>query len=119
MVPYLRPEELEAVWKKLESGPCARFLSPAEKNWIALFKAMGRRDAVAMVNGARVLLENVQRIDPEPSGFLVASGMVGYLMHGNREGSLRLWNAYRSYLFGTRHPDLFFRLLSAESMPSN
>ncbi len=110
---------MEAVWNKLESGPCDRFLSLAEKNWIALFKAVGRRDAVGMVNGARVLLENVQRMDPEPSGFLVASGMVGYLMQGDREGSLRLWNAYRSHLFGTRQPDLFFRLLAAESMPSN
>jgi predicted membrane-bound spermidine synthase len=119
MVPYLRPQELEAVWNKLESGPCARFLSLDEKNWIALFKAVGRRDAGAMVNGAGVLLENVQRMDPEPSGFLVASGMVGSLMQGDREGSLRLWNAYRSHLFGTRQPDLFFRLLAAESMLSN
>ena len=111
MVPYLRPQELETVWNKLESGSCARFLSLAEKNWIALFKAVGRRDA-----GAMVLLENVQRMDPEPFRFLVTSGMVGSLIQGDREGSLRLWNAYRSHLFETRQPDLFFRLLTAESM---
>ena len=47
--------------------------------------------------------------------FLVASGMAGALMQGNREESLRLWEAYRPSLFGADEPDLLFRLLSADS----
>jgi hypothetical protein len=115
MIPYLRPQELEGVWEKLESGPCARLLSPPEKNWVALFKAAGKRDGGAMVSGARVLLESGPQIGPEAVRFLIASGMVGSLMQGDKDGALRLWSAYRSRLFGTAQPDLFFRLLVADS----
>jgi spermidine synthase len=116
IVPYLRPQELEAVWAKLEAGPCARLLSPAEKNWIALFKAAGRRDAGAMVSYTKTILEGGQQKNLEALRFLVASGMTGSLMQGNREGALKLWFANRSALAGTGEPDLLFRLLIAESM---
>ncbi len=115
MIPYLRPQEMEKVWMKLESSPCAHLLSSAERNWMALFRAVGRRDASAMVSGAKVLLESGPRSDPEALRFLVACGMVGSLMQSDRNGSLRLWSAYRSRIFGTVEPDLFFRLLAADS----
>ncbi len=115
MVPYLRPQELEAVWKKMEAGPCVRSLSSAEKNWIALFKAIGRRDAVAMVRGAKSVLENEQGLGARELQFLVASGMTGSLMQGDKDGSFRLWSAYRSQMFANGQPDLLFRLLTAES----
>jgi spermidine synthase len=115
MVPYLRSQELAAVWAKLESGPSAQGLSAEEKIWIALFKAAGGRDPAAMVSGARAILESRRPTDRTALKFLVASGMAGAMMQGNREESLRLWQAYRSALFGTDEPDLLFRLLLADS----
>jgi hypothetical protein len=115
MAPYLRPEELNAVWKKLGSGPCAASLTPGERNWIALFRAAGRRDAAAMASLSGTILETEQRIPPNAVKFFVASGMLGHLMQGDREASLRLWSAYRSSLFSDTQPDLLFRLLVAES----
>jgi len=115
MVPYLRPEELDAVWKKMESGPCVRSLSSEEKKWIALFKAIGRRDAVAMVSGAKACLETAQGLGSKELQFLVASGMTGSLMQGNRDGSLSLWRTYRSRMYANGQPDLLFHLLTAES----
>lgn len=116
IVPYLRPQELEAVWAKLEAGPCARLLSPSEKDWLTLFKAAGRRDPGAMISGVKTILDSGQQKNPEALRFLVASGMTGSLMQGDREGALKLWFAYRSALFGTGEADLLFRLLAAESM---
>jgi predicted membrane-bound spermidine synthase len=115
LIPYLRPQELASLWEKLESGNCARLFSPEEKNWMALFKAVGGRDAGAMADGAKSILQSGKRIKPEALRFLVASGMAGSLMRGDREGSLRFWSDYRSILFGTGQPDLFFRMLAAES----
>jgi spermidine synthase len=115
MVPYLRPEELDTVWKKLGSGPCAASLTPGERNWIALFRAAGRHDAAAMASLSGTILETEQRIPPNAVKFFVASGMLGHLMQGDREASLRLWSAYRSSLFSDNRPDLLFRLLVAES----
>ncbi|MCX5823366.1 MAG: hypothetical protein NTY86_07650 [Deltaproteobacteria bacterium] len=82
LIPYLRPQELASVWAKLESGSCARLLSSEEKNWITLLKAVGGRDAGAMVSGAKSILESGKRVQPDALRFLVASGMVGSLMPG-------------------------------------
>lgn len=115
LIPYLRPQELASIWAKLKSGNCARLLSAEETNWMALFQAVGSRDAGAMVSGAKSILESGKRVQPDALRFLVASGMAGSLMQGDRDGSFRFWSGYRSILFGTGQPDLFFRMLAAES----
>ena len=57
------------------------------------------------------------RRPPDALRFLVASGMVGSLMKGDRDGSFRFWS--NSILFGTGQPDLFFRMLAAERTKPN
>jgi hypothetical protein len=69
-----------------------------------------------MVSGAKTILENGPQKNLEALRFLVASGMTGSLMQGDREGALKLWFANRAALVGTGEPDLLFRLLIAESM---
>ena len=103
LIPYLRPQELASVWAKLESGSCARLLSSEEKNWITLLKAVGGRDAGAMVSGAKSILESGKRVQPDALRFLVASGMVGSLMQGDRDGSFRFWSGYRSSIHLVRN----------------
>jgi spermidine synthase len=115
MTAHLTPGELAAVWKKLESGGCARSLSPTERNWIELFKAIGKRDAPAMVRTASMVLETGQPMPPAMTKYGVASGMLGFLMQGDRAGSLRLWSTYGSGIVGAGEPDLLLRLLVAES----
>jgi hypothetical protein len=44
---YLNPKETGAIWRVLESGRCINSFNKREKNWIMLFKAVGRRDAKA------------------------------------------------------------------------
>jgi hypothetical protein len=115
MIPYLRPAEMDAVWKKLEAGPCARALAPGERNWIALFKAVGRRDPRAMAGAAQNILTSEKLLHMNAVKFAVASGMTGHLMQGEREAALKLWSAYQPAMFGENQPDLFFRLLMADS----
>jgi hypothetical protein len=119
IIPYLRPHELDAVWKKLDSGPCARSLSTEKRNWIALFKAVGKRDARAMARAAQTILESGQQLPPNALKYVVLSGMLGHLRQDDREGSLRLWSHYQREIFGTDNPDLLPRLLAAESAAPN
>ena len=95
--------------------PGTNLLSEAERNWIALFKAAGDRDAAALVSGSRTILASGQAQTPDTLKFLVAAGMTGSLVRGDREGSLRLWSRYRLLIFGGDSPDLLFRLLVADS----
>ncbi len=114
MVPYLKARELEAVWTVLESGKGSALLTPSERNWIALFKAIGRRDPRAMSKGAKAILDSRQRLPPEVLAYVVATGMVGDLVQGDRLGAYRLWLATQQALFKNHPPDLLFRLLVAE-----
>ncbi len=106
---------MEPVWNKLESSPCARSLTLPERNWIALFKALGRRDAGAMVSGAKAILESGQRMPQEVVQFVVASSMLGSLALGDRQEAYRLWSAYGPKLFKDGRPTLLYRILVAES----
>ncbi len=119
MVPYLRPREMEGVWTKLESGAGADLLSIVERNWIALFKSISTRNAAEMQRSARIILEGGQRFPPEVLKFVVAYGMLGSLMQGDRNGAFRLWAATRTAMFPDGRPDLLFRLLVAETSPAN
>jgi spermidine synthase len=115
MTPFLRPNELTALWKRLEAGTCMGSFSHRDRQWMALFKAVGARDASAMTKAATVLLAEEQGMPGGPQSYVVAAGMIGSLMQGDREGSIRLWKQYRTRLYGAGKPSLFFRLLAAQS----
>ncbi|NTW57981.1 MAG: fused MFS/spermidine synthase [Nitrospirae bacterium] len=115
MLPYLTPSESDAVWKNLESGPCAAAISAREKKWIGLFKAVGRRDAGTMASEARWLLENELQMPPVAEKYLVAAGMLGSLAKGDKEGAHGLWSLYQQVLFVNKNPDVLFRILAAQS----
>jgi spermidine synthase len=116
MIPYLSAVELGAVWKKLESGPCTAKLSDQEKRWVALFKAVSNRDASGMTVAARTLLESENNLPLPALKYLVASGMLGSLVQGEKAESYRLWSKYKPFVFADNEPDLLFRLLAAESV---
>jgi predicted membrane-bound spermidine synthase len=115
MIPYLRPEEMMAVWKNLESVPGGPFLSAHEKALVKLFKAVGSRDAAAMTSNAHALLTEWDSMPPDTLQYTVAGGMLGYLSQGNGEEARHLWSAYRYRVFGVNEPDILFRLFVANS----
>lgn len=116
MTPYLTPEELNAVWAKLESGSCGGALSPEEQERLALYKAVGRRDADSMAGIAADLLAGPAALPPEIRSFAVASGMAGRLLRGERDAAFQLWSDNRDRLPPEAQPGLLFRFLVAESV---
>jgi hypothetical protein len=115
MISYLSPAELNAVWAQLEAGPCAHSLSTEQRQWLALFKAVGRRDGAGMVGSARTLLA---RADLWPLGavrYLVASAMLGAISQGDYAEASRVWAEYMTMIFPEGEPNLVFRMLVAES----
>lgn len=115
MAPYLSPNELDSIWKSLESGQCSNSLSATEKNYISFFKEVGNRNAEAMANMAETLLQNEKDITPARLQYLVAAGMLGNISQGNKEESLRLWSFYKSKILNNGNPGFLFRLLVANS----
>lgn len=116
IVTYLRLNELDAIWKILESGPCTKTFSSLEKEYISFFKAVGRRDAELMASTAKTLLNSDQEITPVRIQYLVAAGMLGNLAQRNKAESYKLWSAYKNVLFGNGKLPLLFRFLVANSV---
>lgn len=115
MVPYLSPKEMDAIWKSLYSGPCEDSFTVTEKQWLSLFKAIGKRDAKTMADSARTLLESGKIMTQARLRYLVASGMLGFLAQGEKKESLRLWYKYQPVIFSDKQPGMLFRLLVANS----
>ncbi|MFZ2198421.1 MAG: hypothetical protein WAV13_11850 [Thermodesulfovibrionales bacterium] len=114
MIPYLTPAELEEVWQALESGSCAERRSPQESEWVSLFRAVGKRDAAAMERHSLTLLRASSSLTDVETKYLVAAGMLGSIVNGNREGCNALWNEYSSYFSKQVDLPAIFPVLAAK-----
>jgi spermidine synthase len=115
LVPYLRPKEVEAVLNTVEAGRCFPMLTSTERNYLSFFKAVGARDAKKMASIAKTILESEHDITPARLKYLVAAGMIGNLVQGDRGEAARLYADYRERMFGTGRPGLLFRMLESNS----
>ena len=77
MSSYRKRGQLYAVWKAMESTPCARSLTRRERNWFVLSKAVGRRDPAALESTAKTQLSQESNIPPGPMRYPVSSAMPG------------------------------------------
>jgi len=116
MIPYLTPGELDAVWQRLERGPCAKSLPPTVKKTVGLFKATSRRDSKRMAAIAAELLAEGDHLTPGTRKYLLASAMLGAVVQRDYAAARSLWSRYQSMQFGGKEPDLLFRLLAAEAV---
>lgn len=114
MIPYLTPAELEKVWDALESGTCAGKRAAQESEWVSLFRAVGKRDASAMEKHSMALLRASNTLTDVETEYLVASGMLGSIVAGNRDGCNALWNEYSSYLYKQTDLPAIFPVLAAQ-----
>jgi spermidine synthase len=114
-IPYLRPNELDNLWDILEKGACFRTMTLDEREWIALFKAVGRRDAAAMAEISRDILQKKDRLKPAAIRYLVAAGMLGSIVNGDRTQSALLWEQYRHIIAAEKKKELLIDILAAQS----
>jgi hypothetical protein len=112
--PYLTPDECDAVWRRLESGPFAGALSPAERDYVALFKAIGGRDAAAMWSAATRLLETEGDVTPARRRYLLAAALLGGVAGGRPRDAERLWARHGPATFPSGDPGLLVRMLLAQ-----
>ena len=94
ITPFLTPNELDAIWKYLESGPNAKTLTKVEKDWLALFKAVGHRNAQGMAAAAGELLPNSSKKYPTMFKYLVTAGAIGTSKSRGREALERTWGPF-------------------------
>ena len=111
--PMLPPADAKAVWERIERAPCAAQLTPDEREWIALFRAVGERSAPDMARLAEALLAKQSNFPMGHRQYLIAAGMAGWLAQGKRAEAAALWNRYPADV--DRLSDVGLRLLSAHA----
>ena len=117
--PYLTSAEMADHWGFLESRPCWQSISPDERRWYALFKAVGLRDGRAMSDHAQALLLSPAGRSGVPGRYVTAAAMLGELASGDRKRAREIWTRVAAPLLGGSPPELLFQVLAAESDPAS
>lgn len=106
-----------AIWKQVESSPC--HANPQVRGWVALFSAVGARDATAMAAAAERILSHAGGVPPHWRGYALAAAMAGHIARGKDGRASELWNRLGPDLVSGSETqgreELLFRLLRAHS----
>ena len=111
--PMLSAEEAKTVWDRIDRAPCSSRLTPDERQWIALMRAVGERSAPDMARLAEALLAKPSELPSSHRQYLIAAGMAGYLAQGKRAEAAALWTRYPADVAGGG--DVGLRLLYAHA----
>ena len=112
----LPPQEAAHLWARIGAAACLRTLHDFQRRWIALFDAVGARDARAMAALATTLLESGQNLGANAREYLLLAGMSGAIASGRPGQALALWQAQAPHLRGALAQPLF-RLLRCHAQP--
>jgi len=116
-IPYLTSYENEVIWQKIESSGCYSKLSEEQREWVTLFKAIGKRDGREMAKISCKLLENPANIERDRQlEFLLISNMLGNILIENLEESINSWMKYSKRSNENKRGNLLLRLLIAHSI---
>ena len=106
----LPASEAAVLWTRINASACLETLHEFQRRWIALFTAVGARDAHAMARLAGGLLENGTNLGADAREYLLLAGMSGAIASGAPGQALALWQSQAPYLRGVlAQPE--FRLL--------
>ena len=111
--PMLSAGESKTVWDRIERAPCSSHLTPDERQWIGLMRAVGERSAPDMARLAEALLQKTSDLPGGHRSYLIATGMAGYLAQGKRAEAGALWDRYPADV--DRLGDVGLRLLHAHA----
>jgi spermidine synthase len=114
--PYLAPDDVGAVWARITGSPCYARLADFQRRWLALFQALGARNAARMAELASSLLATPQELVMEAREFLLLAALTGYLASGDKARALELWGSHSAAVRVSRPA---FRLLRCHADPAS
>lgn len=96
IAPFLSPPETATLWEALSGWPCVQELSPPERPWVSLFRAVGALDARAMAErGTALALAGAAGGRAGTARYALACALLGKAALGDAEGARSLWEQLR------------------------
>src|SRR5688572_21983684 len=114
--PYLAPDDVGAVWARIMGSPCYSQLEDFQRRWLALFQAVGARNAPRMAELATPLVASSEPLIAEAREYVLLAALAGYVASGDKAKALELWKAYGA---GSRASRPAFRLLRCHAERSS
>jgi predicted membrane-bound spermidine synthase len=90
----LPPAEASAVWAAFATAPCSRMMSASDRDLLALFSAVGARDADGMARYASRVLAGGAEMSSATKQYALASGMAGSLVANRPAEAVALWQKH-------------------------
>ena len=97
-IPYLTPNDLNAVWPAFMVSRCYASLTGLQRRWLALFRAVAARDAPAMAAIGEELLGTQRELSTEAREYLVLASLAGAVASGQGARAVALWSAQKGEL---------------------
>ena len=113
--PYLAPDDVGAVWGRIVGSACYPYLQDYQRRWLALFQAIGARNATRMAELAAPLLAEQQVLPAGAREYLLLAALTGHVASGAKSKALELWGSYSPSVQVTRPA---FRLLRCHADPA-
>jgi spermidine synthase len=114
--PYLSSDDLAPVWARIMGSACYGALDEFQRRWLALFQAVGARNAARMAELATPLMATERPLVADAREYLLLTAMTGYLASGDKAKALELWKKYGE---GARAARPAFRLLRCHAERSS
>ena len=92
---------------RIAASPCHASLYEFQRRWLALFQAVGARNAPRMAELASQLLATQNELGADAREYLVLAALAGHLASGDKVKALEAWGIYGP----TVRPRPVFRLL--------
>jgi spermidine synthase len=92
--PFLAPDDAGAVWLRIARSPCFGDLRDFQRRWLALFRAVGARDAARMAELGSQLLESDLSMGSDAREYLLMAAMAGYIAERRPAQALELWRSH-------------------------
>jgi len=114
--PFLAADDLAPIWTRIMGSACYAALADFQRRWIALFQAVGARNAARMAELAAPLVATAEPLVAEAREYLLMAAIAGYVASGEKPRALELWAKYGE---GTRAARPAFRLLRCHAEPAS
>ncbi|MEA3192495.1 MAG: spermidine synthase [Betaproteobacteria bacterium] len=99
--PYLSPNDLNALWPAFMVSRCYGTLTGLQRRWLALFRAVGARDAAAMGALGEELLASQQELSNEAREYLLTVALAGHVANAEPSRAVALWDAQKNEIRNT------------------
>jgi len=114
--PYLAADDVGAVWARITRSPCHAGLHEFQRRWLALFQAVGARDAARMAELSSQLLATQDELGSDARDYLLLAALAGYVASGDKAKALATWNSHSGKVRVSRPA---FRLLRCHADPAS